>query len=245
LLGYGAYGHCLEAAFSAVRLVLLTRGVICAIAHGRGGGELGRTWYTHGSGQWKQNSFNDFVDVARWLVEHQWTTPPLLACEGRSAGGLLIGASINQAPDLFRVALFGVPFLDVALSMTDPSLPRTTIEGEEWGDILSIMQYDPILNIPHNQGGGQLTYPSCLLVSGFRDPRAPYWDSLKFAATVRHALSTGITNRSLTTSPLEMVICVKIDNDAGHSWGSDIHKYCEETAFIYDFLLYELGLRTS
>jgi oligopeptidase B len=247
LFGYGAYGHCLEAAFSAVRLVLVTRGIICAIAHVRGGGELGRTWYTHGSGQWKQNSFNDFVDVARWLVEHEWTTPPLLACEGRSAGGLLIGASINQAPELFRVALFGVPFLDVALSMTDPSLPLTTTEGEEWGDVRSMMQYDPILNIPQNQGrqqgGGQLTYPSCLLVGGFRDPRAPYWDSLKFAATLRHALSTGITSLSSTMSTNETVVCVKIDTDSGHSWGSDFYKYCEETAFIYAFLLHELGLR--
>lgn len=111
--GYGAYGACTEADFSALRLPLLDRGVVVVAAHVRGGRELGRSWYNDGRGLHKKNSFQDFVDVARWLVDYRKvTTTSMLSCEGSSAGGLLIGAAINQAPELFRVAMLGVPFVD-------------------------------------------------------------------------------------------------------------------------------------
>ena len=245
LLGYGAYGHSLEAAFSPVRLALLNRGVICALAHVRGGGELGYYWYESGKGNSKMNSINDFVDVSRWLIDNDWTTPQQLACEGRSAGGLLVAAAINQAPNLYRFALLGVPFLDLVSSMTDSSLPLSEIEGDEWGDVPCMMKYDPILNIPRKdqqeEDGDSIswTYPSCLSVAGLNDPRAPYWDSLKFTATLRNAVSS-LGKQNQQTS--DRVFCVKIDTNAGHSWGSDRDKYCDELAFMYSFLLYELGL---
>jgi oligopeptidase B len=140
LYGYGSYGACMEASFRATRLPLLDRGMVYIIAHVRGGGEMGRQWYEEPMGAkylCKKNTFNDFVDVARWLVdEKKMTTSALLSCEGRSAGGLLIGASINQAPDLFKVAILGVPFVDVVPTMIDASIPLTIVEWEEWGTII-------------------------------------------------------------------------------------------------------------
>eukprot|EP00978_Attheya_sp_CCMP212_P001986 scaffold4099_cov53-Attheya_sp.AAC.3 len=174
LNGYGSYGCCEEADFGVTRLPLLERGMVYVIAHVRGGGEMGRTWYeAEGKYLHKQNTFHDFVDVARWLVEEkQWTTPDLLSCEGRSAGGLLIGASINQAPHLFRVAILGVPFVDVVATMIDSTIPLTSGEWEEWGNpnekkyLDYMLQYSPINNVKPNA-----TYPSCLLTGGLHDPR--------------------------------------------------------------------------
>jgi oligopeptidase B len=133
---YGAYGSCIEADFRSSRLPLLNRGIVYVIAHVRGGGEMGRFWYEEPNGGkylCKKNTFNDFVDVGRWLVdEKKLTIPDKLSCEGRSAGGLTLGASINQAPELYRMALFGVPFVDVVHTMTDASIPLTANEWEEW-----------------------------------------------------------------------------------------------------------------
>lgn len=136
LYGYGSYGACIEADFRATRLPLLDRGIVYVIAHVRGGAEMGRHWYEkEGKFLTKKNTFNDFVDVGRWLVDDKkLTSPELLSCEGRSAGGLLIGASINQAPDLFKTAVLGVPFVDVVPTMIDASIPLTTAEWLEWGN---------------------------------------------------------------------------------------------------------------
>lgn len=134
LYGYGSYGACIEADFRSTRLPLLNRGMIYVIAHIRGGGEMGRQWYEEPEGGkylCKKNTFNDFVDVGKWLVD-KWTTPEVFSCEGRSAGGLLIGAAINQAPELFRVAILGVPFVDVVCTMTDSTIPLTSGEWVEW-----------------------------------------------------------------------------------------------------------------
>lgn len=230
LLGYGAYGHSLEPSFAPLRLSLLKRGVVSVVAHVRGGGELGQDWYEAGKGLNKQNSSNDFVDVAKWLVESGWTTPDLLACEGRSAGGLLVAAAMNQEPSLFRAALLGVPFLDILSTMVDPSLPLTVMEWEEWGNpnekvhFESIQKYAPMHNIRSDR-----RYPTCLLVGGLHDPRVSYWEPLKFAATLRRS------------TKLDRPVYVKIDTSAGHSFGSNRKKYFEELAFIYAFLLDELG----
>ena len=127
----------MEAGFRSTRRTLLDRGMIYVIAHVRGGGEMGRQWYEEPNGAkylCKKNTFNDFVDVAKWLIDdRKLTTPEQLSCEGRSAGGLLIGQSINQAPDLFKMALLGVPFVDVVCTMIDASIPLTVVEWEEWG----------------------------------------------------------------------------------------------------------------
>ncbi|VEU37770.1 unnamed protein product [Pseudo-nitzschia multistriata] len=237
LYGYGSYGACIEASFRATRLTLLDRGMVYAIAHVRGGGEMGRQWYEEPKGAkylCKKNTFNDFVDVGRWLINDQKiTTSDQLSCEGRSAGGLLIGASMNQAPGLFKAALLGVPFVDVVPTMTDASIPLTVVEWEEWGNPNEekyhkyMMEYSPINNV---QSGAR--YPSCLLTGGLHDPRVQYWEPSKFAAEIRHR------SDSANSGPC----CLRIDMAAGHFSASDRYKYLRELAFDYSFLLDQLGL---
>ena len=178
LYGYGSYGSCCEADFSSTRLPLLERGMIYVIAHIRGGGEMGRAWYEEPNGAkylCKKNTFFDFCDVAKFLVEH-WTTPEMLSCEGRSAGGMLVGASINLEPELFRVAILGVPFVDVVATMVDASIPLTAGEWVEWGNpneekfFQYMMDYSPMQNIKAN-----VQYPACFLTGGLYDPRVQYW----------------------------------------------------------------------
>ena len=237
LYGYGSYSACMEASFRTTRRTLLDRGMVYVIAHVRGGGEMGRQWYEEPKGAkylCKKNTFNDFVDVGRWLTEdRKITTSEQLSCEGRSAGGLLIGASMNQDPELFKAALLGVPFVDVVPTMIDASIPLTVVEWEEWGNPNEekyhqyMMEYSPINNV---RKGAK--YPSCLLTGGLHDPRVQYWEPSKFAAEIRHQ------SDSATSGPC----CIKIDMAAGHFSASDRYKYLKELAFDYAFLLDQLGL---
>jgi oligopeptidase B len=196
------------------------------------------------SGQWyedpngakylcKKNTFNDFVDVARFLIESKTlTTPDKLSCEGRSAGGLLIGATINQAPELFKAAILGVPFVDVVCTMIDASIPLTTGEWEEWGNpneekyLHYMMEYSPMQNVKEGA-----TYPSCLLTGGLHDSRVAFWEPAKFAATLRHS-----------QGPDSGPVCLKMELSAGHFSASDRYKYLRELAFDYAFLLDQRGL---
>lgn len=234
LYGYGSYGSCCEADFDSTRLPLLNRGMIYVIAHVRGGGEMGRQWYEEPHGGkflCKKNTFNDFVDVAKFLVE-KWTTPAMLSCEGRSAGGLLIGAAINQEPELFKVAILGVPFVDVVSTMTDSTIPLTSGEWVEWGNpneekyFQYMMEYSPMNNVQSGK-----VYPSCWLTGGLHDPRVAYWEPAKFVATLRHA-------NPQNPNPL----CLKLDLSAGHFSASDRYKYFLELAYDYSFLLDQLKL---
>ncbi|KAI2509322.1 Prolyl oligopeptidase [Fragilaria crotonensis] len=236
LYGYGSYGACMEADFAATRLTLLNRGIVFVIAHVRGGAEMGRQWYEEPNGAkylCKKNTFNDFVDVARWLIDdRKMTSPGMLSCEGRSAGGLLIGASINQAPELFKMAVLGVPFVDVVPTMIDASIPLTAVEWEEWGCpneakfFNYMMEYSPINNVKKGA-----KYPSCLLTGGLHDPRVQFWEPSKFAAELRYSQGEG-------SGP----VCVKMDMAAGHFSASDRYKYYKELAFDYAFLLDQVGL---
>lgn len=237
LYGYGSYESCVEADFRATRLPLLERGIVYVLAHIRGGGEMGRQWYEEPNGAkylCKKNTFNDFVDVAKYFVQDKkLTTPSLLSCEGRSAGGLLIGASVNQAPHLFQMAILGVPFVDVVCTMTDASIPLTTGEWEEWGNPNEkkfhdyMMEYSPINNV---KPGAK--YPSMLLTGGLHDPRVQYWEPAKMAAQLRH----------LQDSSSSGPVCVKMDMAAGHFSASDRYKYLKELAFDYAFMLDQVGL---
>jgi len=237
LVGYGSYGACSEADFSATRMPLLNRGMVYVMAHVRGGGEMGRGWYEEPNGAkylCKENTFNDFVDIANWLIEDKkMTSPEQLSIEGRSAGGLLIGASINQSPETFAVAILGVPFVDVAATMTDSSIPLTCGEWEEWGNPNEekffdyMMGYSPMNNVKKNA-----KYPACLLTGGLHDPRVQYWEPAKFTAELRHG-----QNES-ESGP----VCLKIDMTAGHFSASDRYKYLKELSFDYAFLLDQLGL---
>lgn len=237
LYGYGSYGMCMEAGFSSTRLPLLDRGMIYIVIHVRGGGEMGRNWYEEPNGGkylCKMNTFNDFVDVAKFLVDG-WSTPNMLSCEGRSAGGLLIGAAINQAPELFRCAILGVPFVDVVCTMTDSTIPLTTGEWIEWGNpnearyYQYMMDYSPMNNV---QSGKK--YPACWLTGGLHDPRVAYWEPAKFTATLRHANPEN-----------EYPICMKLDLSAGHFSASDRYKYYKELAYDYSFLLDQLKLNNA
>ena len=193
LYGYGSYGASMECDFVASRLPLLNRNMIYIVAHVRGGSEMGRHWYEEPNGAkylCKMNTFYDFVDVAQYLTSDvQLTTPDLLSCEGRSAGGLLIGASINIAPELFRVAILGVPFVDVVPTMIDASIPLTAGEWEEWGNPNEIkyfqymMDYTPTLNVKVNT-----TYPACLLTGGLHDPRVQVMMSIRFCNKINSEL---------------------------------------------------------
>lgn len=234
LYGYGSYSACMEADFSSTRLPLLNRGMIYVIAHIRGGGEMGRQWYEEPNGAkylCKKNTFNDFVDVAKFLTD-KWTTPDMLSCEGRSAGGLLIGAAINQAPELFKVAILGVPFVDVVSTMTDASIPLTSGEWVEWGNPNEekyhqyMMEYSPMNCVESGK-----KYPACWLTGGLHDPRVAYWEPAKFTATLRHANPDN-----------ENPICMKLDLSAGHFSASDRYKYYRELAYDYSFMLDQLKL---
>ena len=244
LYGYGSYGASIEASFRSTRLPLLKRGVVYVLAHVRGGGELGRPWYEdQGKYLGKKNTFNDFIDIARWLTDKNQqesshkicggiTNPSRLSCEGRSAGGLLIGASLNQAPDLFRAAILGVPFVDLMCTMIDSTIPLTIQEWQEWGcpneaeyhDYM--MSYCPMQNVQEGK-----TYPSCLITGGLHDPRVAFWEPAKFCATLRHGSRSSL-------GP----ILLKTDIDAGHFAQSDRYKYLKEQAYEYAYLLEQLGL---
>ncbi|KAL7508332.1 hypothetical protein ACHAXN_005411, partial [Cyclotella atomus] len=235
LYGYGSYGACMEADFDITRLPLLDRGMIYAIAHIRGGGEMGRQWYEEPNGAkylCKKNTFNDFVDVAKYLVDEKWTSPDKMSCEGRSAGGLLIGAVLNQAPELFRAAILGVPFVDVVVTMTDSSIPLTSGEWVEWGNpneakfYKYMMEYSPMNSIQKDK-----TYPACWITGGLHDPRVAYWEPAKYAATIRHLNPNN-----------PHPICLKLDLTVGHFSASDRYKYFREMSIDYSFLLDQLKL---
>jgi oligopeptidase B len=226
----------MECYFSSQRLPLLDRGIIYAIAHVRGGGEMGRQWYEEPSGGkflCKKNTFDDFVDVAADLVEWGVTAPDRLSIEGASAGGLLIGASVNQRPDLFKAAIYGVPFVDVIGTMCDNTIPLVAAEWTEWGNpnekrfFEYMRSYDPMSNVRVGAA-----YPSCLLVGGLHDPRVQYWEPTKLAATIRHGADLE------KSGP----ICLKIETSAGHFSASDRYKYLREQAFDWAFLLDQVGL---
>ena len=193
LYGYGAYEHSIDPTFSPARLPLLDRGVAFAIAHVRGGGEKGRAWYDQGHLEHKVNTFNDTVDVARALIELGVTKEDRLALRGRSAGGLLVGATLNQAPELFAAAVAEVPFVDVVTTMRNEALPLTTGEWEEWGDPIHdevafrrMLAYSPVDNVRGTQpDGAPRRYPTVLATGGLHDARVAYWEPAKWVNALR------------------------------------------------------------
>lgn len=228
--GYGSYGICCEPDFSYLRLPLLDRGLVYAVAHIRGGGEMGRHWYQlEGKYLQKKNTFSDFCDVAAHLVAQGWTAPNKLACMGRSAGGLLMGAVINMRPDLFRVCLAGVPFVDVLTTMCDPSIPLTTLEWEEWGNTNEEKYFDYIASYSPMDNITAQDYPATLVTAGLHDPRVAYWEPAKWVARLR------------THNTGKLPLLLKTELDAGHFSASDRYRLLRERAFEYTFLLDQLG----
>ena len=225
LYGYGAYGLSIDPAFASPRLSLIDRGFVYAIAHVRGGQELGRQWYEDGRLLSKKNTFNDFIACAEYLIREKFTNPGKLFAMGRSAGGLLMGAIANMRPDLFKGVVAEVPFVDVVTTMLDPSIPLTTGEYDEWGDPSQKECYDYMLSYSPYDNVEAKNYPNLLITAGLHDSQVQYWEPAKWAAKLR-ALKTD-KNRLL----------LKTNMDAGHGGTSGRFKRHHETAFSYAFLL--------
>jgi oligopeptidase B len=231
LYGYGAYGLSIDPSFASPRLSLIDRGFVYAIAHVRGGQELGRQWYEEGRLLKKKNTFTDFIACAEHLIHHGLTNPGKLFAMGRSAGGLLMGAVTNMRPDLFKGVVAEVPFVDVITTMLDASIPLTTGEYDEWGDPNQKEYYDYILSYsPYDHVDGK-DYPNLLITAGLHDSQVQYWEPAKWAAKLR-AFKTD-NNRLL----------LKTNMEAGHGGASGRFKRHHETAFAYAFLLDLAGIK--
>jgi oligopeptidase B len=225
LYGYGAYGHAIPPSFSVSRLSLVDRGFAFAIAHIRGGDDLGYPWFLDGKLGARTNSFNDFVDVARGLIDHGYARPGRIAAQGGSAGGELMGAAVNQAPELFGAVVADVPFVDVLNTMLDDTLPLTPGEWTEWGNPIEdkaafdlIRSYSPYDNVRAQ------AYPPLLITGGLTDPRVTYWEPAKWAARLREMKTD------------DNLLLLKINMGAGHGgksgrWNS-LHEIAEAYAFV-------------
>lgn len=230
LIGYGSYGYPYPITFSSNRLSLLDRGVVFAIAHIRGGGDLGKTWHDHGKMQKKMNTFTDFIASAEHLIGQKYTSKDRLVIEGGSAGGLLMGAVANLRPDLFKAVVSHVPFVDVINTMLDASLPLTVGEYEEWGnpnlkeEYEVLKQYCPYTNLKAQD------YPTMLIRTSFNDSQVMYWEPAKYVAKLR----TLKTDRN----PL----LLKTNMAAGHGGSSGRYDYLREVAFDFAFILTQLGI---
>lgn len=237
LYGYGSYEASMDPMFSSLRLSLLDRGFVFAIAHVRGGGEMGRHWYEDGKFATKPNTFSDFVACARHLVAGGWTTADRLVARGGSAGGLLMGAVANLAPDLFRAIVAEVPFVDCLTTILDETLPLTVLEWEEWGNpvedvaIYEVMKsYSPYDNVvAAGPDGSPVRYPDILATGGLSDPRVGFWEPAKWVAKLRAA------------NPANRVL-LKMEMGAGHGGPSGRYDAWKDEAFVYAFILEALGL---
>ena len=230
LYAYGSYGSSMDATFKAARLSLLDRGFIYAIAHVRGGQELGRQWYEDGKLLNKKNTFTDFIDCAKYLVKENYTNPDILFCRGGSAGGLLIGAVINMAPDLFHGAVAAVPWVDVVTTMLDATIPLTTSEYDEWGNPNEKEFYDYMLSYSPYDNVAAKDYPNLLVTTSMHDSQVQYWEPVKWVAKLR----------SLKTDQNTLIL--KTEMVAGHGGVSGRYKRYKETAFRYAFLLVLAGV---
>ncbi len=230
LYGYGAYGISMDASFSSPRLSLLDRGFVFAIAHIRGGGDLGRPWYEDGKFLKKKNSFHDFIAAAEHLHREGWSLPQKTVICGGSAGGLLMGAVTNMRPDLFRAVIAMVPFVDVTQTMLDASLPLTVTEYDEWGDpnkkefFECIHSYSPYDNVR------KAKYPHILVTGGLNDPRVSYWEPAKWTAKLREE----------NLAPTDILL--KMEMGSGHGGPSGRYDALREIAFEYAFVLKIMGI---
>ena len=223
--GYGSYGHSLDPGFSSYRLSLLDRGFVFVIANVRGGQEWGRQWYEDGKLLKKKNTFTDFIDVSRYLIKNKYTSPDRLFAQGGSAGGLLMGAVTNMAPELYKGVVAQVPFVDVLTTMLDESIPLTTGEYDEWGNPNEKIYYDYIKSYSPYDNVEAKDYPALLVTTGLHDSQVQYWEPAKWVAKLRE-LKTDHNPLLLHT-----------DMSTGHSGASGRFEYIKDVARVYAFLL--------
>jgi oligopeptidase B len=230
LNGYGSYGYPLPLGFRSSRLALLDRGLVFAIAHIRGGGEMGKLWHDDGKLMKKMNTFTDFVASAEYLVAQKYTSPTQMAMQGGSAGGLLMGAVTNLRPDLFKAVVMQVPFVDVMNTMLDASLPLTVGEYLEWGNPNEEPAYNYMRKYSPYENLKKGAYPSILVETSLNDSQVMYWEPAKYVARLR-TLKTD-------SNPL----LLKTNMDAGHGGASGRYDYLKELAYTYSFVLSQLGI---
>jgi oligopeptidase B len=230
LYGYGSYGLVMEADFGSARLSLVDRGFIFAVAHIRGGMEMGWDWYEQGKLLHKMNTFNDFIDCAEYLIDQGYASKGNIVAAGGSAGGLLVGAVANMRPDLFKAVVAQVPFVDILNSMLDDTLPLTTMEYNEWGNPQDKRYYDYIRSYAPYENVRPREYPHMLITGGISDPRVTYWEPTKWTARLRD-LKTG-----------DSILLLKINMDSGHGGASGRFEGLREVALEYAFILKAFGM---
>jgi oligopeptidase B len=227
---YGSYGYTTEPTFNSTVLSLVDRGFGYAIAHIRGGQEMGRAWYDQGKMMNKKNTFNDFVDVAQYLVDNKYTSKDRLVANGGSAGGLLMGAVTNMRPDLFKAVVADVPFVDVINTMMDASIPLTAQEWQQWGDPHDAAQYAYMRSYSPYDNVERKAYPWMLVTTSLNDSQVGYWEPTKWVAKLR-AMKTD-------SNPL----LLKVNMAGGHGGSSGRYDRLHETAFRYAFMLDAVGM---
>jgi len=233
LYGYGSYGSSMDPSFNSTRLNLLDRGFVYVIGHIRGGQELGRKWYEDGKLFKKKNTFTDFVDIGKYLIANKYSDPKRLYSRGGSAGGLLIGAAINIAPDLFHGVIADVPFVDVVTTMLDTSIPLTTSEFDEWGNPAEKPYYDYMLSYSPYDNVQTVDYPNILVTTGLHDSQVQYWEPAKWVAKLRYMKTD------------DNLLLMKINMSAGHGGASGRYDRYKELAMRHAFLLMLSGKDNS
>lgn len=228
---YGSYGYSMDATFSSTRLSLLDRGFIFAIAHIRGGEDLGRQWYEDGKLLKKKNTFTDFIDCSKYLIAQKYTSPAHLYAEGGSAGGLLMGVVVNKAPELYNGVIAQVPFVDVVTTMLDDSIPLTTGEYDEWGNPNEKKFYDYMLSYSPYDNVAAHNYPNMLVTTGLHDSQVQYWEPAKWVAKLR-AIKTG-----------NQLLYLDTNMDAGHGGASGRFEALKELAKEFSFFLDLEGIK--
>jgi len=231
LYGYGSYGASMDPYFSSIRLSLLDRGFVFAIAHIRGGQEMGRWWYEDGKLLKKKNTFTDFIACAEHLIAEKFTSAEKLFANGASAGGLLMGAVVNMRPDLFKGIIAGVPWVDVITTMLDDSIPLTTAEFDEWGDPKKKEYYDYMLSYSPYDNVEAKDYPAMMVTTGLHDSQVQYFEPAKWVAKLR-ALKTD-----------NNLIILDTDMTSGHGGASGRFQRYKRTALMYTFMLDQLGIK--
>ncbi|MFK7953919.1 MAG: S9 family peptidase [Ekhidna sp.] len=222
---YGSYGSTIDASFSSVRLSLLDRGFAFAICHIRGGQMMGRQWYEDGKMFKKQNTFNDFVDCSKYLIEQNYTSVDHLYAQGGSAGGLLMGAIVNMNPELYNGVLSAVPFVDVVSTMWDESIPLTTGEFDEWGNPKNLESYEYMMSYSPYDNVANQEYPNMLVTTGLFDSQVQYWEPAKWVAKLRDMKTD------------DNLLILDTDMEAGHGGASGRFKRYKTTALEYAFLM--------
>ena len=230
LTGYGSYGISYDADFNRNVISLLNRGFIYAIGQIRGGSDLGESWYDDGKLFKKKNTFTDFISCAEYLIKKKYTTPEYLAIQGGSAGGLLMGAVVNMRPDLFKVVIADVPFVDLMNTMLDASLPLTTQEYEQWGNPNEKTAYEYMLTYAPYDNVQPASYPNILATAGFNDSQVGYHEAAKWISKLRE----NNTNSA-------HVLVLQTNMDSGHGGASGRFDHLKEVAYRYAFILDRVG----